>query len=180
MPWTFGLATLAALIIMMATGDRSPHEIDNPAHGVYAVMANETIGVEFDQGKPYTWVEAHVEVPSSEDIEHEYHLAGRNTVNMWLQAYNESTRDWMDVSDVATKSCRQAKHNARLCVFGGYKLDDRGGDRLRFALQLAQHLEHGAYLPTHVDVLQMGPIGEAKVCAKGGVGVSRNRVPKSL
>nr|AOW69307.1 pink-eyed dilution-like 1 [Stephanoeca diplocostata] len=163
MPWTFGLATLAALIIMMATGDRSPHDIDNPAHDIYSVTENYTIGVEFDVSKPYTWVEAHVELPSSEDADHEYHLEGRNTVSVWLQEYNESVKTWFDVPDFAVERCRQAAHNARLCVFDGYKLGDRRGDRLRFALQLANHPEHGSYLPAHVDVLQMGPIGEAKV-----------------
>lgn len=46
-----GAMVLASIIIMMATGDRSPHDTDNPAAHIYAVQSNRTDGVVLDPEK---------------------------------------------------------------------------------------------------------------------------------
>lgn len=79
--------------------------------------------------------------------------------------FNATSHTWYD-DPINNKvhECRQAEHNARLCVIDGYDLSDQSGEKLRFALRLKETLQSPCgYLEAEIHVLQMGWIGSIKV-----------------
>lgn len=164
-PWKLLIVSVFVLVIMLVTGHRQPHGIqDEVSHMHFTSNVADPNYISYlglDQDQEMDWLEIHVgHAEASSD-----HGGSGNAeaVLFWFERLVAG--NWTRVSDRVDR-CKQSTTAPRKCIFEDYDFSGENPDhfRYRYALEMIDsNITKYHDIAFELQIFQMGPIGHAKI-----------------